>query len=212
MYVMDKRKEEHKKGLGALICDFDGTLINKNSEAALIRFLISSRQMGLLRYTLAAVSLPINLLSRSFGGCDLLRAWTAGLSSKTIETRIDSFLAGEHGLSVNPEVAERVRAFPGRRILITGSNQHLVEALLVQFGLREQFDEVVGAEVERSGVVLRRHPYGKCKLRYLPAECAIGFGNEFGDRFFLQRCTLACAVNPDPRLDKTARKHGWEII
>ncbi len=197
---------------GTLVCDFDGTLINKNSEYEFLRFLNAKKRIGAGRWLLAALTLPVNRLSRAFGGNDVLRAWSVFRSERETAELMDAFLREENEIRLNQEVAELARGFPGRRILMTGSDRRLVEKLLVKLGAAELFHVVEGAETGKNGFVLKRHPYGKSKRKLLPPDCELGIGNEYADRFFLRACGRAFVVDPKENLRELAMREGWTIL
>ena len=195
-----------------LICDFDGTLVNKNSEATFLRFLTQKKQLRWYHYLLAALSVPVNRISRCLGGNDLLRAWSAFRTERETQELFLRFLTENDEIKLNESVLHQVEQHAGRKMLLTGSNQRLVEGLLGKLGLQGVFDVIIGARTAKCGYIVACHPYGRSKNRYLDGSCLVGIGNEYADRFFLSRCTTAYVVHPDKKLERLAREKGWIIL
>ena len=195
-----------------LVCDFDGTLIQGDSETFLINYLREKHYLDWKNYLLALVSIPTNRLCKFFGGHDIVRAWSAFNPYPKNEKLISDFLNDEQYIHFNQSVIELIESYDGNKLLLTGSNQKLAEGILSKYKLSCLFDNVIGSSTKDNGFIVERHPYGKAKVKLLPTACEIGIGNEYNDRFFLQYCQTAYVVNPDPKLLKLAIAHNWNII
>jgi len=197
---------------GFVICDFDGTLINKDSETEFVKFLQENKKIKLVGYAIAPISLIVNKISRKCGGHDLLRAWSAFQKENKIHELIDEFVEKNTSIIINMDVLSILNNSGYKKILLTGSNQYLVEKVLWKNDIIDAFDLVIGSKTDKKGLVVLQHPYGKGKVEFMPENCQIGIGNEIVDRFFLEKCETAYVVNPSDELKKLSQEKGWSIL
>lgn len=197
-----------------LICDFDGTLIKENIEKRLLAYLLRERKLLWYQYILAVISLPINLLRKKMDKGNLFSAWSAFLSINKYNQLIDDFLEMEAGkITLRSEVLEYIKNFNGKKVLLTGSRLDLVKKYLLYYRQQDLFDEIIGTQTEKKGFVIKIHPYGKEKVKYIRKyDNIVGIGNEYVDRYFLQLCKEVIVVNPDDKLEQVARKNNWKLI
>lgn len=197
-----------------LYCDLDGTLIEKNLESRFIAYLLKERRFSICHYLLAAVSLPLNKVRQAcFRPC-LIKSWTAFRKENEKKDLIADFLSKEVGkIEFVPNVLEFVRSFDGRKILLTGSDEDLVIAFLKQTGNENLFDGVCGSKTAENGFYVVTHPFGYGKRPFLDETAfCVGIGNEYADRFFLEKCNEAYVSLPDKKLHDTAVKRDWREL
>lgn len=194
-----------------LICDFDGTLIDKNLEASFITYLRKTNSMGFRNYLFSLLSLPVNTLRRHFDVGNLLRAWPIGFSDVEINELLDCYLEQDEAPLLCGKTLSFVKHFEGKKILLTGSDERLVNGFLERKGEGELFDEVIG--LTGSSTMIKRHPYGKDKVGFLPMGVRLtGVGNEYVDRYFLEKCDDAYIVNPEHKLREFAKTRSWKVL
>ena len=212
---------------GAAFFDVDGTLLPCTSaERLLARALLRRELPGRFRFLPFLVE-GLRLLPRGptvarkankayLKGArpDEVRAWGERLFVDRIEPLLDEWGAALVG-------QERAR---GRRIiLLTG----MPDLLLEPFARRFAADRAIGALIatDRSGRLTGRlagaHPYGRAKLeiaRALAAEWRVdlrdcsAYGDHASDAALLEEVGEPRAVDPEPGLERIARRRGWPIL
>ena len=196
-----------------LVCDFDGTLVQRDSELEMVNYFRRTGKLGVLQYAAAGLALIPNAICTRLEKPRLVRAWCAFHSPARQQSLIEDFLQNGAGeLKVDPAVLEVVKGFDGEKLLLTGSDERMVRGLLYKFGLEGLFDAVIGAKVSAHGLRLLRHPYGKDKLRQIPRHCAVGIGDSVPDRHFLMQCDRAYTVARRPEMVALAKQNGWQIL
>lgn len=197
-----------------LICDFDGTLIKENIEKRLLAYLLREKKLIWYQYILAVISLPINLLRKKIGKGNLFSAWSAFLSVNKYNQLIHDFLEMEaKKITLNSEVLDYIKDFNGKKVLLTGSRLDLVKKYLLYYNQQDLFDEIIGTQTDRRGFIIKIHPYGKEKMKYIRKyNNTVGIGNEYADRYFLKLCKEVIVVNPDDKLEQITKKNNWKLI
>ncbi len=202
----------------AAVFDLDGTLIKYSAERRFLPWAVFSLKMCPARF------LPYlwrSLRDRDFFSSKL---YYRGISLKRMEEMAaDFFSLFRVKKMVFKDALREIekRARDGfLLILLTGAPQFLAEKFR-SLG----FEVVVGSKVEcRDGVLtgeLLDYPPGKRKkeiLLQLSRELGLelsrsfGYGNGYGDRFFLEAVGRPVAVNPSRKLKKYALKKGWPVV
>ncbi len=197
-----------------LYCDLDGTLIRDNLEGAFVAYLRRRRELSVLHYAAAAFTVPVNAFRRRFFLPHPFKSWTAFRSASEKRELISRFLENEGAnISFAPNVLRFVEDFKGKKVLLTGSDEDLAAAFLKFTERSDLFDEVCGSKTAPNGFAVIRHPFGRGKLPFIDAKAAsVGIGNEYADRFFLEKCSKAYVAAPDGRLRVTAVKSGWKEL
>ena len=198
-------------GRELLICDLDGTLIERDLGIAFRKWLMETGNFGQFRALLAIFFLPLNLISRKFF-CrgSILSAWSSFRKPNDSQELMGLFIEENHlHFSINEEVLSEVNTFEGERILLSGSETGLI-SMLLEFKDIGVFDRIIGAETTFFGIVFSRQPYGRSKNRVGPAT--VSLGNSWPDRFLMNSSKKAIVVNGDKRLTKLAEKKKWRIM
>ena len=194
-----------------LICDLDGTLIERDLGIAFRRWLMETRNFGHFRALLAILFLPLNLISRKiFCRGSIFSAWSSFRNVNDCQVLMELFIRENHtDFPISEEVLYEVNTFNGERILLSGSESGLI-SLLLEFKGIEVFDRIIGSETTFFGIVFSQQPYGRGKNRFGPANVSIG--NSWPDRFLLNSSGKAIVVDGEKRLTKLAKKKRWRII
>lgn len=195
------------------LVDFDGTLINLDLGARFSDWIFVSRKSSRFVSLIRVLGAPVNMTLRMFERRQLIRAWSVGLSSIEVRNLISEFLDFiDPEIIVNKSVLEYLRTDQSsKKILLTGCPQELVMAFLTRYKISD-FHEVIGMTTTL-GVLITRHPFGRSKAhlakKYLPYAA---MGDSWQDRFVLRLATLAIVVPRVEKLEKLARRLGWEIL
>lgn len=209
------------------VFDLDGTLVDGDSHAALLRGLLGDRAVpAALRAEIVggAAAWAVGLLDNTWTKSVAARA-LAGRSEAEIARGADALCRGwvmprlRHAVVADVERARRA----GRTtVLLSASLQPVVDAVAVALGI----DVAVGARLGADGGVLTgalvgEVPWGEAKARALARLAAergadlaasSGWGDSHADRFFLALVGEAHAVAPDRRLRAHAERRGWVIV
>ncbi|MBD5116125.1 MAG: haloacid dehalogenase-like hydrolase [Ruminococcaceae bacterium] len=197
-----------------LYCDFDGTLIQENSEVMLVNFLIKSGYFKIYHYVLALICKIINVPRRLAKRGVIIKAWTAYLSNEKKDELIEWFWKQKISqIHINQNVLEKIKDFDGKTIILTGSDQQLVYSFLRKKGIIDLIEKVIGNQVGKSGIRVLCHPYGRDKCKLLSDSAyKVGIANESADIFYLSECDEAYIVSGDAELENAAKKNGWRMI
>lgn len=191
-----------------LVCDFDGTLIKGNIEGSFISFLRREHHFAFKNYACACISYPVNTIKRHFDRGNALRSWSIGITEQDFPHIVEKFLSSSYAPVVNENVLDVVQSYACKKILLTGSDERLVKAFLAEHHLDNIFDNIIGQK--GTSFTISQHPYGKDKLKFLPhASNLIGLGNEFADRYFLEKCHTVYIVQPDSKLKEFSQGKDW---
>ena len=145
-----------------LICDFDGTLINKISEIEFIRWLVMEKKMRFYHYVLSVISCVINIIPLSQNRGTWLKAWTAFRPFSVQNDLIKQFaISVTEKLYINRTVLEIVKGFSGQKILLTGCYDPLVKSIVKALDLQSYFDDIIGAKVGMANFLVTQHAYGR---------------------------------------------------
>jgi phosphoserine phosphatase len=199
---------------GTALIDLDGTLIKQDLEKEFVSYLKNSGELDLRNYLAAIITIPVNRLMRVFGNRDLFRAWSLFRSNKQLDTLIEQFLMQERKVELRKSVLDLIDEFEGDVVLITGCNEHLATKFLYALGIFEKFKTIHGSSTFGSGFLLKHHPYGKSKVKYLDAytQPFFSIGDSYADRYLFFQSSFAIVVQPSNRLRILARKMSWTIL
>ncbi len=197
-----------------LICDFDGTLVKSSTELEFVKFLTKKRKLNLYHYLLSIFSVPLNTMMTLLNHGSLLKSWTVGRTKEEEKTLIEQFyLYIAENYLVNNNVLKIVNNFKGKKILLTGCYRPLAKYMLKELKIDFIFDEIYGSEMGCWNYIIKSHPYGHDKLKFLPNNAELfGIGNAWSDRFFLKKCNNVYIVSGSKKLEKLAFSKKWEII
>ncbi len=202
----------------AAIFDLDGTLIRYSAERRFLPWAVFSLKFCPARF------LPYiwrSLKDRDFFSSKL---YYRGIPLRKIEEMAAHFFSPAKVRKMVFKDAlqeiEKRKQEGFRLILLTGAPQFLAERFR-PLG----FELVVGSKVEfKDGILtgeLLDYPPGRRKkqiLLQLSRELGLdlsesfGYGNGYGDRFFLEAVGRPVAVNPSRRLKKHALQKGWPVV
>ena len=146
-----------------LVCDFDGTLVRYTTEIELIRFLIRTKKIKLYHYLLSGLSIPLNCIPLYlFKRGTWFKAWTAFLSVDEQKLLFQQF-SKEFNMNqlINNHVLEIIQNFKGKKILLTGCYEPLVNYILKKLHIYDEFDMIIGSKVGLLNFFVIQHPYGK---------------------------------------------------
>jgi phosphoserine phosphatase len=143
-----------------------------------------------------------------------------GLSEATMMEAAAEFMSSSFPGRVFPEMQELVRRLHDGRCeiwAVSSSNEWVIRAGMSQFGIPH--DRILAAKVELDGELvtdrLVRVPSGPGKPKVLQEvvkkNIDAAFGNSKWDVEMLAHAKHAFAVNPNPDLEKLARKRGWTV-
>jgi phosphoserine phosphatase len=153
--------------------------------------------------------------------CGEMVTMHAGISENTMTQAAEEFMTDAFEGKMFAEmldVVERLHSQGCDIWAVSSSNEWVIRAGIMQFGIAESKILAAKAEVE-SGIVtdrLVRMPSGPGKPRAL-REVVSGhaldaaFGNSRWDQEMLAMAERPFAVNPTPDLEITARERGWTI-
>jgi len=192
-----------------LICDFDETLIKEDLEKEFVSFYVKNH-LGALDCFLALFTIPINKVFKIFHLGGVLKSWTFDKSPQQLNKFYEEFM-NTSKINLNKNVLDFVRCYQGKKVLLTGCHQSLVNFFLKKYKIDNTFDEVIGSITKCNGLVIKRHPFGKSKLNFINAP-DVGIGNSIFDRYFLEECKVSYVVNPDKELATYADKYGWKEL
>lgn len=195
-------------------CDFDGTIIHENSEVLFVKFLMQSGYFKIYHYIIAGIALVINAVRRLLGHGNIIKAWTFRLSDINKKELVNQFW-DEYGeqINLNMSVISYLYSFDGEIVVLTGSDEILVEEFLKRADLLNNVHHVIGAQMGKEGLVVKRHPYGKDKCNYIEkADYILGIANEPVDQYFLSMCNEALIVKGSKKLERIAKEKNWSVI
>lgn len=208
--------------------DLDQTLIAVNSARMWIRREVALGHITkgqalragawLVRYELGFASVE-EAVGRAI-------AALAGTRAADIRGRTESFYVRQVRPLFRPgamKELERARDQSDRLVLLTSSSNYMAE--LVKEELRLDGILCNNLEVDAGGFHTGRTVgpicFGTGKLTHARAEAATHgvalsacsfFTDSFADLSVLEQVGRAVAVNPDPRLERHAKKKGWEVV
>jgi HAD superfamily hydrolase (TIGR01490 family) len=208
------------------IFDIDGTLVTCPSERRFWRYLVTKgrqgpRQLGahlffVLRYLLVG------------GGIGALRknkAYLSGLRREDIDRLAGEFVERKLIAALFEPAVRRLREHQIRGdtvVLMSGTLEPIARHLAAHLGVQHIWCTICA---ERGGRYLAQppvmHPYAGSKLSLarllahslrLDLGRAAAYGDSVHDLELLEAVGEAVAVCPDARLERAARRHGWEIL
>lgn len=176
-----------------VLCDFDGTLIEGNLENTFLHYLLKGTSYRWIIIAISFFTLPINLILNKFGFPSIFKSWTFVLKNNK-KRIIHSFLSSDF-FSNSPKMKYREDVLEmlslmryDRMIILTGSDEELVTAFLNKYKIIK-FDEIIGSQVKDDLFRVKRHPFGKGKIRYVNRDYYnIGIANDYSDHFYLEIC------------------------
>ncbi len=147
-----------------------------------------------------------------------------GSDEAVVRQRAEEFWAEEIAQSVRPgalEAISRHRAAGDLLVLLTGSSDHIAELAVSALGL----DAALANVLESRGGTLSgrvREPicFGAGKLYYarmfaedrgIALRDCLFYTDSFSDHPVLDQMGCPVVVNPDPRLERLARRRGWPV-
>jgi phosphoserine phosphatase len=212
-FAEDDFLQSSLKGGTALI-DLDGTLIKQDLEKEFVSYLKNSGELDARHYLTAIISIPVNKLMRSFGNRDMFRAWSLSRSHNQLDILIEQFLLQDRKVKLRKSVLDLIDNFEGDVVLITGCNERLASKYLYSLGIFEKFKAIHGSSTIGSGFILKHHPYGKSKLKYLDAytQPFFSIGDSYADRYLFFQSSFAMVVQPSKKLRTLARKMSWTVL
>ncbi len=202
----------------AAIFDLDGTLIKYSAERRFLPWAVSTLRLCPARF------FPYVWRSLKDGDFFSSKLYYRGIPVDRVEEMAAAFFSPERVRKMVFRDAlaemEKRRKEGFQLILLTGAPQFLADRFR-PLG----FEKVVGSKVEaRDGILtgeLLDYPPGKRKREILGElsrsmglnlEESYGYGNGYGDRFFLEAVGHPVAVNPSRKLEKYARERGWPLV
>ncbi len=202
----------------AAVFDLDGTLIKYSAERRFLPWAVLKGNFCPLRM--------IPYIIRSLRDRDFFssKIYYRGLKREKLEKMAGHFFSPERVKKMVFKEAfeeiERKKQEGYQLILITGAPQFLAERFSVL-----GFSEIIGSIIEeKDGILtgeLLEYPPGKRKGKILEEISSreginlresYGYGNGFGDRYFLEKVGHPVAVNPSRRLKKYALSKGWPVV
>lgn len=201
---------------GIVYCDLDGTLLKGDLEFAYLKYLIKKRKITIYQIIVSFLSVPINYIRKRRFKKSLMKSWTLKKSGYLLEKHILEFLEEQSkNLVLRQEILILLMEFQQKYelVLLTGSQEELVKVFLKYKGIDKLFDKVIGSKVSKSGIIVKEHPYGKDKCKYINNSVkTIGIANEYADSFYLKKCDEVYIVQDDKKLVKLAEQLGWRKI
>ena len=210
----------------AAIFDLDGTILDISSERAFFLYLFLHGGVGLndllawMRYfvkTVYVANYAAATKANRMYLCHKTYTKIHEFASNCFSEKLLAHISREAAAEI-----ERHRREDRYLILLSGTLDLLLEHFMRHLGM----DWMVGTSLEiRDNVFTGRmnglHAYGEAKAvitRQIADQFEIdltesyGYANSFSDVPFLNSVGHAIAVNPDNRLAKHAKQHGWRII
>lgn len=209
---------------GMILCDLDGTLISRSSELVFVKGLF---RRGVLSPG-AVCGFFCHYLRHPIRTVEEGKGWNRGyLKGLPVEVLTDEV---EHDL---PILLDSVRSSV-RKLLDSGAEQGhqvcvlsaslspIVEAVSNALGFhcfRGSIPEVRNGRL--TGNLLGHRPWGRAKVTAAGAllehfgldwSDSMALGDSWSDRYVMDRCGDAVAVDPGRRLRKLAGKKGWRVI
>lgn len=207
-----------------VICDLDGTLISVSSEVVFVRGLF---KRGVLSFPLLwhffchYVRHPVRTVTEGRGWN---RGYFSGLPVSVMMEEVEEdipYLLNK----VRPKVLDLLRAEQnqGAKIcVLSASISPIVQSITKSLGFdcfRGSIPAVQNGKL--TGHLIGQRPWGQAKVppaialleqfRFAPDE-ALAIGDSWADRFVMQFCGDAVAVDPGRKLSKLAVEKGWRII
>ena len=172
-----------------LIVDFDGTLIDCDIERKFIRFLLSKPNIRWKLLIMSFFTLPINLILNVFDFPSILKSWTFVLGKDRKKYISEFILNKSDEIKLKNEVWELLNREHCCKIILSGSFSELIEAFLDKINERNAFNKIIACEVESNNLIVRRHPFGRGKTKYINTNnYNIGVANERRDKYYLNLC------------------------
>lgn len=143
-----------------------------------------------------------------------------GIARQTLERAAADFFEAKIAPVIFPEMQElaiRLRASGCELWAVSSTNEWVVRAGAPVFGI--ELERVIAACAETEGGCatdrLIRVPTDEHKARaigeFLPRVPDAAFGNSMHDLRMLEQAAHAFVVNPNPDLEREARRRGWRV-
>ncbi len=202
----------------AAVFDLDGTIIKYSAERRFLPWAVLRGKLCPFRF------LPYILRSLKDRDFFSSKLYYRGIKKEDLEEMADSFFSPSNVKNMVFKDAlreiEKRKQEGYRLILLTGAPQILAERFRIL-----GFSIIVGSEIEeKDGLLtgeLLLYPPGRKKAELLGEisrkqginlNKSYGYGNGYGDRFFLEKVGNPVAVNPSRRLRKYAISRGWPVV
>ena len=221
MLMNSRDKADVSEGTNCVVyCDFDGTLIHGDIELEWLNYLMKRQYLKWYHYMVAAITLPVNALQKIRWRGNRIKSWSIGMTDEKFNALFRSFFQERADrLLPNRKVVALLESMhgKGKNVILTGSDERLIERYLMASGMHRYVDRVIGGRVGPKGFVVSRHPYGRDKCGFIQiGGMTIGIANEYADRFYLELCTEAYVVDNecshDWNLLELAAKNKWRVI
>ncbi len=202
----------------AAVFDLDGTLIKYSAERRFLPWAVLRGKFCPFRM--------IPYIIRSLRDRDFFssKIYYRGMEREKLEKMARDFFSPDRVKKMvfkkALEEIEKKKQQGYKLILITGAPTFLAERFSVL-----GFSEIIGSAIEeKDGVLtgeLLEYPPGKRKGEILEEISrregidlgeSYGYGNGYGDRYFLEKLGHPVAVNPSRRLKKYALSKGWPVV
>lgn len=207
-----------------VLWDIDGTLVRASIERHFFAFLREHHpKVSFVRTALHLVHNAITSWPPLW--YQMKVAYLRGLSQQEVEQWFERCWPERIVPQLFPGSIEAVRLLQQRRVrqvLLTGGPRPLADRLADFL----QLNDVIAADPVTTdsiytGAVSGPHPRGRRKVAFADRwlrehgfdwHDVTALGNHCDDRFLLKRASTSIAVNPDLRLSRLARIHGWTIV
>ena len=207
--------------------DLDKTILNINSTSLLVR---TAREIGLMnnRNYLQAIFLSITYKFDLQDPDKIVRAMTrllTGLRESEIKKLIHENIIPVLKKLIRPEMNVAISAHKNKnaRIILMSS---AIPYICNPIGDYFKMDEVICSSMEVIDDCFTGHAKGKlvfgrekevrlkeyCASNGFPLETTWYYGDAFTDRFVLQSVGNPVCVSPEMKLERLAKRHGWEIV
>lgn len=171
------------------ILDFDGTLIHEDLEREFMKFLLQQNEVKWRMLVVSLFTFPINMLRNKLGYPSVLKSWTYVLRNETGKY-IDDFVKNYsvNRIHIREDVWQKWTE-KDEVVLLSGCYQDLLTAYLQHINRMNCFTKIIGCEVEKNWLKVKRHPYGKGKCVFVDkSRYNIGIANEPVDRYYMELC------------------------
>lgn len=207
-----------------VICDLDGTLISASSELVFVRGLLKRGVLSpdsLFNFFCQYLRHPVRTFTEGRGwNRGYFRGIPVSVIMEEVEEDVPCLLK-----KVRPEVLHYLRQKQDEGAvvcLLSASLSPLVQSISRSLGFHCFRGSIPAVRDGRfTGNLVGQRPWGRAKValalalmdqyKVLPEE-SIALGDSWSDRFVMQVCGGAVAVDPGRKLMRIAEERGWKVI
>lgn len=206
--------------------DLDGTILSgMSSENAFFLYLLRHGYIGIKQF-LSALLFTLKWLSKYKLEVFIKnKAYLTGLPVDQISALGKKFVIQKLRNKIRPVLEKRILMHQKTGdivVLLTGTHEFLANVLAQYLNIDQvEATKCTCCDNRFTNLPPEKHPFSTeklhiaeriCKNHGIPIKNCFAYGNSINDAVLLEQVGYPIAVYPDRRLQKIAKKEGWEII